>query len=419
MSKDFERNYMCKQYELRGKVWENYFESGKVDLAQYDRDVYLLAKGYIEGDEDISSRKTDYFKRLIFKDLVDKDLEVSQLINKIDNMDQYDHDLEEENFKSNYSYMEAMGRLIQDDVLDLMKLRNKKAREYGFEDYVDLVLYVEEIEKLDLENFLNSYLDDNIKRVRYLVGKYNIDYETWFEDVDSLANLKSTSNIRTLIGELLEKLAYVESMETLTIEYVDGGFSGYASEIGPGDIRMAIEDLDSLENIRIVLHELGHCLGYMLNEETGIFRILPSAIDESLAVMFEYIGANILFNKEDLAIVEDIMILDYVRCAISGLYELELWKSPERAEELYSLFYGKLGFDVASSPIWAYDSFRSLDPVYIHNYVIGASLGSKILSYLYENYGNDYRAWGDFLQCKLYRDGARDNLKDKFSFLSD
>ena len=219
--------------------------------------------------------------------------------------------------------------------------------------------------------------------------------------MDSLANLKSTSNIRTLIGELLEKLVYAESMETLTIKYVDGGFSGYASEIGPGDIRMAIEDLDSLENIRIVLHELGHCLGYMLNEETGIFRILPSAIDESLAVMFEYIGANILFNKEDLAIVEDIMILDYVRCAISGLYELELWKSPERAEELYSLFYGKLGFDVASSPIWAYDSFRSLDPVYIHNYVIGASLGSKILSYLYENYGNDYRAWGDFLQCKL------------------
>ncbi|MDD2482308.1 MAG: hypothetical protein WCY24_05300 [Lutispora sp.] len=64
------------------------------------------------------------------------------------------------------------------------------------------------------------------------------------------------------------------------------------------------------------------------------------------------------------------------------------------AEELFEYHYKKLGAEIMDTSIWASDSFRSIDPVYIHNYVMGASMAEGLIRYLKLSYGNDYESWG-------------------------
>ncbi len=66
-----------------------------------------------------------------------------------------------------------------------------------------------------------------------------------------------------------------------------------------------------------------------------------------------------------------------------------------------------------------YDSFRSIDPVYIHNYVIGATLAQKLIDYLSQLYSNDYEAWGKWLYNNVYFDGRKRKLSDKIRAIGD
>lgn len=169
---------------------------------------------------------------------------------------------------------------------------------------------------------------------------------------------------------VLEKLdsnsiGFSEIEKKIGIRYVDDRFSGYATELASNDIRIAVAPIRSLDDLRTLFHELGHAMSYSLNNEEGLFRIIPSSLDESMAVIFEY-------------------------------------------------HYNKLGLEIKDPSIWAYDSFRSIDPVYIHNYVIGASIAEKLTEYLDTLYTVDYESWGKWLHCNIYFDGWRRDIKDKF-----
>lgn len=63
-------------------------------------------------------------------------------------------------------------------------------------------------------------------------------------------------------------------------------------------------------------------------------------------------------------------------------------------------------------------SSRSIDPVYIHNYVIGAILAQKLIDYLSKMYSNDYKAWGKWLYHNIYFDGRRSRFSDKINRIS-
>lgn len=109
----------------------------------------------------------------------------------------------------------------------------------------------------------------------------------------------------------------------------------------------------------------------------------------------------------------------YVRCAISALFEFDLWEEPGKAEELFVTHYGKLGLPINEPEIWALDSFRSIDPVYIHDYVIGATLAQPLINYLTQLYSIDYSSWGSWLQHNIYQDGWKRSFHEKLGFLID
>lgn len=202
-------------------------------------------------------------------------------------------------------------------------------------------------------------------------------------------------------------------MEKVEIKYVEDGFSGYATELEPNNMRMAVEPIKSLDSLRTLFHELGHVMNYGLNKEEGLFRILPFSLDESMAVIFEYIASVLLLNGEDKIRIQELMTLEYTRCAISAIYEFDLWKHPNRAEKLFEYHYKKLDVEIKDTSIWALDSFRSIDPVYIHNYVMGASMAEGLIRYLKISYENDYESWGKWLYSNIYYDGWKRDFREK------
>lgn len=410
MLKDFEKRYLVYFTKLQRLQWANYFEKKDYDLSAIDKEVYKLVCSY-SGKIQKSDRKSRIAELIIKRELVDKKPDISKLRNYIDNLENYALDIDDEIKRDNFKYKLEMAKRMKRDVLKLMEMRNSSAIDIGYSSYADLVFDTEEINREKLIVLLNKYLNKNLEKAKTLIKKYDFSFENWFEDLNRI--LQKNYSSAKLVDNILKVMGFNKLIKSLAITYIQDGFSGYAAELAENDIRIAVTPVKSLNGLRILFHELGHAILYKLNKEKGLFRILPAALNESMAVVFEYLASAILLNSEERKIINELIILEYTRCAISALYEFDLWDDPKNAEFLYEKHYGKLGLKILDSGIWAYDSFRSIDPVYIHNYVIGAVIGENILEYLTGLYFNDYKAWGKWLYDSIYHDGRRRTLCDK------
>jgi hypothetical protein len=72
---------------------------------------------------------------------------------------------------------------------------------------------------------------------------------------------------------------------------------------------------------------------------------------------------------------------------------------------------------VTPSELWALDTFRSIDPVYIHNFVIGYVVARKTRDHLTREYGQDFGQWGACLRRNHLADGRRRTLKEKTAMI--
>lgn len=413
MLNDFEDKYLKLYRQLKVQQWSNYFEEGDHDLNIIDERIYKLVSEYTNKIEALD-REGMITNLIIAKEKVDKDPNVSKLRNYIDNLENYNVNISKEVKEDNYKYQLVMASKMKKDVLKLMEIRNHLAMENGYDSYIDLVFKTNGISSKELNTLLNNYLEKNLNEAKRIIKKYNISFENWFEDLDRMGGKYNNFSSDIIVEKLLNLLGYSEIKKNLETKYIDDGFSGYATELDSNDIRIAVAPINSLDDLRTLFHELGHAISYSLNNEEGLFRILSSSLDESMAVIFEYLASVLILNGEDKIKIKELMILEYTRCAISALYEFDLWKDPNRAEELFEYHYNKLGLKINDPSIWAYDSFRSIDPVYIHNYVIGASIAENLIEHLDTLYSIDYESWGKWLYYNIYFDGWRRDIKDKF-----
>jgi Zn-dependent M32 family carboxypeptidase len=281
-------------------------------------------------------------------------------------------------------------------------------------------LRTEEIDKSNLINSLNVFLENNLPKAKEIIKKYGITWKNWFNDLNKISVTRNIYDPQELIEKLLLALGYEEVKEKIQISFMERWHTGYAAELSPNDIRIVVKPIETLNDLRTLFHELGHAILYSLNKEEGIYKILPPSCDEAMAVVIEYIAPMLLnLDKADKEKIYELMILEYTRCAISSLYEFDLWQNPEIAEELYIKHYSKLGIEINNPSSWAADTFRSIDPVYIHNYVVGDMLAEKVFMYLKGKYSCNYRAWGSWLADNIYKDGRKRSFKEKIKMLGD
>ncbi len=416
MLDSFERQYMQLRRRLQKEQWQNYFQGGQNDLTIMDGEIYALAE-HFEGKIKGQGRKAEIARLWLTRELVDKAPAISALRNRLDDFSNYDADFPVHIKENRLFYRRALAQKMRADVLDLMTLRDSLACAKGYNSYVDLVLATEGLKRERLLTLINSYLNENLPLARQLINKYEITFENWFADLDRIGGATYSRDQESLSAELLAKLGFGEVLTKLRLEIRPSGFSGYCAELSAQDIRVAIRPVDTLDNLRLLFHELGHAVAYSSNDEEGLLRILPAGQDEAMAVAFEFIASTVLLEAEARDRLHDLMILEYTRCAVSALFEFDLWKNPAEAEELYQRHYEKMGYKISDYNLWAVDSFRSIDPVCIHNYVIGASIAEKMVDYLQRLYKSDYLLWGKWLRKNIYSIGNKKTLANKVAAL--
>jgi len=164
-----------------------------------------------------------------------------------------------------------------------------------------------------------------------------------------------------------------------------------------------------------LLHELGHGAAHAGNQERGLFLSWTATHDEVMAIVLEHAAAELLLSDNYLAAARAIWAVESCRCALSALFEFALWQTPDRAEELYPTYYRQIVRDPGPPELWVLDSFRSIDPVYIYTYVVGAATANRTVSFLRNRFGNDGRRWGRWLANRWLASGRRLTLPEKLA----
>lgn len=334
MVEEFEYVYMEKYWNAQLFQWCNYFEQDNYDLSSIDNEIFNIAKKYHNVIKPID-RKSKIACLQIEKDLVDKNPLVSELRNRIDNQENYNSSIPPQLKENRYNYLLELSSRMKSDVIELMRLRNKISKELGHSSYPELVLRTEEINKDTIVNLLNNFVEENMDKVLKLIEKYNIKWESWFSDLNNISVPMLDLNPVELINHFIDKLGVNCIKEKIQINYMEHEFSGVASEISPKNIKLVAAPIHSLSDLTGLFHELGHAISYYFNEEKDLYRILPASYDEAMAVVIEHLAPQILFDEFIKEKMSEIQVLEYTRCAISSLYEFELWEKPEQAEELY------------------------------------------------------------------------------------
>ena len=266
-------------------------------------------------------------------------------------------------------------------------------------------------------------MQNNLERANEIITSYNRKYDfdlnrdNYFKVLRELLSFPESRDPVLQLKEYFFELGYEDLLSSISI-YEQDKISGIVMAIStPDDIRMMIRSLDSIWKLKIFYHECGHAACYSSIRENGIYRRLSTFYDELMAILFENIAAEIFLEGKDKKMYREFQLLETVRCSISFLFESDLWKNPGRAEELFREYQQLLDLPTREKCLWTLDTFRSLDPVYMHNYVLGEIYSQKIVEQLKQEYGGDYKLWGEKIRSVMEK-GMKISLQDKLDILA-
>jgi len=396
----FEQSFMELYWQRNEMQLQNYVSDSCNDLTVIDRKIYeLLSKS------DISCYP------FLLRTIVDTSPDCSFLVNKIDNFKDYEKNISDDDKKDTNQYKLKLAKAKKEDVIALMRVRGERAKALDFRSYPELVLSLDGLTKAKLRSILKKHLDENRDSVRSLIEQYQIKWPTWFSDLDNICDSKNNYSSDEQVQYLLSKLG-LNLKGNLKFKVSSDNFASFVIPTSKENINVIIKESNSSSEVLTLFHELGHAIHYSMIEGSGLSNVLPPSISEIMAVVMEYIATQILFEGDERKKLNDIMLIDYTRCAISSLFELELWENIAGAEELYMKHYSQLGIEISNPSVWSSDSFRSIDVVYIHNYVLGYIIAKELYKKFTDAYGDNFSRWGNWLVENIYKHGSNLVLQD-------
>ncbi len=403
-----EKRYLDLFFHRQRKQWENYASSEDHDLSEIDRRIFSLLQQH-RCRHPFSGRKRRIWRSIAHRGLVDKHPAVTKLLNRLDLGNREEH-----YGRAGMSDVE-LARRMQPDVLALMHRRNELSFQLGHSSYPHLVFFSEEMSLPRVKAQVEEYVEEHLVRVRRFVSSHNVRWQSWFGDLRRLGEGELGFEPKQIQQRLMKKLGLFHLGDNITTSVKESGFGLCRPVKIPDDIRILLKDDTSLMGLATLCHETGHALPHSANCTEGLFKTFPQIHDEALAVILEEIGLYILLEGQQLELARQINLAENVRCGLSCLFEFELWDHPDQAEELYRHHFGRLGVEIEDPAVWTLDTFRTLDPVYNHNYVLGGEYALKVLHYLQSRWGESHQDWGRWLENKLYSPGRMRPLKTKLA----
>ncbi len=378
-------------------AWENYAFQAKHCLDDIDREIYrLLYNLPLFNPQD---RQETVLNNIILRAKVEKHPVVSKLRNRLDDWDQYLTGL---NLKKNTKNTRSkLAKAMRKDVFQLLELRSRLVDQYqlGFSSYPAFVYHCEEIDENLVNDWVDTYLETHLPEARALIKKYGIRWESWFSDLDRIG--KTEFDPQLALKEILSAMHLGHLLDNIQVHIHEDGF-GYTGYWGnPQAVKIMLSPVSAVRHQLTFYHELGHALSHCLNPHKGLFQCWTAVYDESMAVFFEHLAMYLFMDEEERQLAREIQVLENCRCALSSQFERALWQNPLQADQDYQKTMELLGVTVDEPSVWVLDSFRTIDPIYIQNYVIGAVFAEKTLSSLQLSPA----AWGQYLVESFYQVG--------------
>lgn len=395
----FAKEYMDLYYYWQRLQWENYAFAAGHDLNAVDERFYRLLTQN-RNHSWFSAREAEVFQLIRDRTLVEKHPEVARLRNRLDNPELYG------------TGRQQQAAAMEPEVLELMRLRQQLARRLGYRSYPHLVFASEELDERQVRQEVTCYVEANLPRAKQLATEHGLTWPGWFAGLDRL-DREYKCNLQQNVLKLMGMLGLQGMPRGLKLHVADQPIHGAAFALSPREVAVLVRPVNSLRMLAVLCHEIGHALGYLGNRQTGLLRLWTTIHDETNAMVVEQLALAALLEPGRIQLVEEIRLLENVRCGLSFLLELDIWQQPDRARELYSAYYSRLAVDVGNPVLWALDSFRSIDPVYVHNYVLAAVWARQLVEKLEHALGRDYPAWGKWLRDNLLAPGRALPLKQK------
>jgi peptidyl-dipeptidase A len=358
-----------------------------------------------------------------------------------------------------------VGPVVADDIIELVKLRNKAAQKVGFDNYHTLSLTIAEQDVKELDDIFNElyeltnepFAKMKAELDRILAAKYGIAvtelapwhyHDPFFQETPLVYELDldvyyKDKDVKELAVKFYDGIALpVESILEHSDLYEREGKNPHAfcTDIDKeGDVRILCNLKNNEQWMETILHELGHAVydkyhdptvPYLLREPAHIF------ITEAIAMFFGRLSRNAAWMQQMLELSDEqraesekvsskyakLKQLIFVRWAMVMYdFEKQLYANPD--QDLNSLWWElveKYQFvkkpKDRNEPDWASKIHFTIAPCYYHNYVLGEFLASQLHHHLVSNtlklesdknlsYVKQSEV-GDFLRKKVFEVGA-------------
>jgi len=414
-------------------------------------DAYLSNQGSLDLLSEVSKKSSEVERKFnVFRADVDgkkvSDNEIKKILRD---------ELDSGKLERAWCGFKKVGEIVGDDVLEIVRLRNKLARSLGFENYYEFSLDVseqkeseifeifDELDSLIAKPFedLKNEIDLNLAKKFGIEVKslkpwhygdlffqeapkiYSVDLDDFYKDDILEKARRYYESLGLSVDDILKRSSLFEAKGKYQHAYCMDMDRG-------GDVR-TMQNLKNDENgMSTLLHELGHGVywKYMSSDLPIVLRdTAHTFVTEAVAMIFGRKASNLDFVKkvcgedfDDGGIIKKILRLEQIVFSrwtqVMFRFERELYKNPE--QNLNKVWwdlvrkYQLIDF-YRDKPDWASKIHIVSSPVYYHNYMLGELLASQLHSYIMENFsvdGDSYfgsREVGDFFKEKIFRVGAR------------
>jgi peptidyl-dipeptidase A len=359
-----------------------------------------------------------------------------------------------------------IGPLVADDVIRLVKHRNRIAQQLGFSNYhqmslelsgqkpEDVTKVFDELDSLTRDSFaqLKTEIDSYLaKRYGIPVSElkpwhyqnryfqeapeiYPVDFDKYYADQDPV---RLARDYYASIGLPVDSILIRSDL------YEKPGKNQHAFST---DIDRA-HDVRTLDNIRpdsywmnTILHELGHGVYSYYNDMSLPFTLRDAAHTFTTEAVANYFGRFAtdpswmrqmgVIDEQEMKKIEDasnkafrLQQLVFSRWAqVMYRFEKSMYEDPDQdlnqlwwaLVEKYQMLEKPDGRDM---PDWATKIHVALYPCYYHNYLLGEMLASQFAHYIQTSVvtGNteaDLKAMGEFFKVKIFMPGARYQWND-------
>ncbi len=363
--------------------------------------------------------------------------------------------------QSTWEGSKMIGPVVAEDIVALVKHRNKIAQKTGFKNYHEMSLklsgqepaevtaILDELDNLTRDNFaaLKDEIDNYFSK-RYKISAaelrpwhyqnryfqeapeiYKVDFDKYYEKQDPV---KLASAFYDGLGLNVESILQNSDL----YEKPGKNQHAFCTDIDKaGDVRTLCNIRPDSYWMNTILHELGHGVYSYYCDRSLPFVLRDAAhtfTTEAIANFFGRLATDpqwmkkmgIIDEQESKSISDDskkalrLQMLVFSRWVqVMYRFEKSMYENPDQdlnnlwweMVEKYQLVKKPEGRNM---PDWATKIHIALYPCYYHNYLLGEMLASQLYSYITTNISEDgscvgNKAVGNYLREKVFLPGAR------------